>query len=55
MYKAKTGEQLKTAYKALARKWHPDKNYGREKEATEIFQQIGAAFDELVEQFPQKQ
>ena len=35
--------QIKSAYKKLALKWHPDKNNGSE-EATEMFKSISEAY-----------
>ena len=38
--------QIKSAYKKLALKWHPDKNGGSE-EATEMFKSISEAYSVL--------
>ena len=38
-----TLQQIKTSYKKLALKWHPDKNDGSE-EATEKFKKISEAY-----------
>jgi hypothetical protein len=42
-----TQEQIKTAYRELARRWHPDKNPGNVGPATERFQQISLAYSVL--------
>ena len=41
--KEATPAEIKTAYKKLALKWHPDKNAGSE-EATEMFKSISEAY-----------
>lgn len=43
-----TVEEIKKAYRKLAQKWHPDKNNGS-KIAEEMFKQIKAAYDELID------
>jgi len=40
-----TAEEIKKAYRALARKWHPDRNPAPEAEAT--FKRVAAAFETL--------
>ena len=44
-----TMEQVRTAYKQAALKWHPDRkpNHGKEAEATKKFQEACAAFELL--------
>merc|ERR1719174_570327 len=44
-----TMEQVRTAYKQAALKWHPDRkaNHGKEAEATKKFQEARAAFELL--------
>eukprot|EP01023_Acetabularia_acetabulum_P007738 TRINITY_DN13392_c0_g1_i6.p1 TRINITY_DN13392_c0_g1~~TRINITY_DN13392_c0_g1_i6.p1 ORF type:complete len:355 (+),score=78.19 TRINITY_DN13392_c0_g1_i6:55-1119(+) len=41
-------EQVKRAYKDLAKKWHPDKHQNNKDEAKQRFQQIQMAFDSLM-------
>lgn len=40
-------ETLKKAYRKAAMKWHPDRNHGKEQEATRIFQLIEHAYSIL--------
>jgi DnaJ family protein B protein 4 len=40
---------IKTAYRALARQWHPDKNPENAAEAQSKFQEIQAAYDVLID------
>jgi DnaJ family protein B protein 11 len=40
-------DAIKRAYRALARKWHPDKNPERKKEAEEKFRQVSSAYEVL--------
>lgn len=43
-----TEQEIKAAYRKLARKWHPDLHYGKEKrEAEEKFKQINEAYEVL--------
>jgi DnaJ-class molecular chaperone len=42
-----TKEILKTTFRKLAMKWHPDKNQGNEKEANEKMKDILAAYTVL--------
>jgi curved DNA-binding protein CbpA len=42
-----SSNEIKKAYKALAVKWHPDKNPGNAEEATEQFKKIAEAYDVL--------
>lgn len=44
-------EELKRAYKDLARKHHPDKNIGSEEQVTAEFQGISEAYEALTEYF----
>ncbi len=44
--KTATADEIKKAYRRLARRWHPDKNPG-DKEAEERFKEIQAAYDVL--------
>jgi len=45
--KTSTPEEVKSAYKKLALKWHPDKNPGKEKEASDKFKEISEAYSIL--------
>lgn len=47
-------EDLKKAYKKLARKWHPDKNPNNQEEATRKFKQISEAFQVLSDEFKRR-
>eukprot|EP00746_Dinoflagellata_sp_MGD_P030363 gnl/MRDRNA2_/MRDRNA2_17199_c0_seq1.p1 gnl/MRDRNA2_/MRDRNA2_17199_c0~~gnl/MRDRNA2_/MRDRNA2_17199_c0_seq1.p1 ORF type:complete len:302 (-),score=58.17 gnl/MRDRNA2_/MRDRNA2_17199_c0_seq1:135-1040(-) len=40
-------EKIKSAYRKLAMKWHPDKNTDKEEEATRKFKRIAAAYHTL--------
>ncbi|EGD77130.1 chaperone [Salpingoeca rosetta] len=42
-----TGDEIRRAYRKLALRWHPDKNPGREEEATANFKRISEAYDVL--------
>ncbi|KAH0795687.1 dnaJ subfamily C member 21 [Histomonas meleagridis] len=42
-------EELKKAYRRAALKWHPDRNHGREEEATRVFQLIEHAYSILTD------
>ena len=44
-----TVEEIKTAYRALAMKYHPDRNIGNEQEAELKFKEIHAAYEVLME------
>jgi len=46
--KAETAE-IRTAYKTLAKKWHPDKNPNNKEEATEMFKKITEAHETLID------
>jgi curved DNA-binding protein CbpA len=39
-----TVDEIKRQYRRLALQWHPDKNAGREEEATARFKDIGHAY-----------
>ena len=41
-------DELKKAYRKLAKKYHPDANPGREEEAARQMAQVNAAYDEIV-------
>jgi molecular chaperone DnaJ len=41
-------EEIKKAYRKLARKYHPDRNPG-DKQAEERFKEISAAYDRLTD------
>lgn len=43
-----TIEDIKKAYRRLAKKWHPDKN-GESTEAGEMFKKVKAAYDCLID------
>ena len=43
-------EKLKTRFRKMCLKWHPDKNRGREKAAAEVFQAVHAAYHFLTTQ-----
>lgn len=45
---AATIEDIKKAYRKMAKKWHPDKN-GGSKDAEEKFKQINAAYECLID------
>ncbi|MER3404852.1 MAG: hypothetical protein C4289_06535, partial [Chloroflexota bacterium] len=42
-----TPEEIRTAYRKLARQWHPDVNPDRRKEAEEKFKEINEAYQVL--------
>ena len=44
--------EIKKSYRKLAMKWHPDKNPDKVEEASKHFQEIGEAYDVLID--PQK-
>jgi len=44
-----TVEEIKAAYRALAMKYHPDRNIGNEEEAERTFKEIKKAYDVLME------
>jgi len=37
-------DEIKSQYKRLALKWHPDRNYGQEDYATEMFKRVSSAY-----------
>ena len=43
-----TDEELKKAYRKLAKKYHPDANPGNEEEAVRRMAEVNAAYDEIV-------
>ncbi|MEO0183825.1 MAG: DnaJ domain-containing protein, partial [candidate division WOR-3 bacterium] len=47
-----TPEEIKKAYRELAKKWHPDMNPNNKKEAEEKFKEISEAYEVLMD--PQK-
>ena len=44
-----TWDEIKAAYRALAMKYHPDRNIGNEEEAERKFKEIHAAYEILME------
>ena len=44
-----TIEEIKAAYRALAMKYHPDRNIGKEEEAEAKFKEIHAAYEIIME------
>jgi len=42
-----TLEQIKKAYRRLALKYHPDRNKGNEEESSELFREVGHAYEVL--------
>ena len=44
-----TVEEIKAAYRALAMKYHPDRNIGNEEEAERTFKEIQKAYETLME------
>lgn len=49
-----TQEEITSAYRLLATKWHPDKNLDNPKEAAEKFKEIAAAFELLGDELKRK-
>jgi len=47
--KSASKDDIKKAYKLLARKWHPDKNPDNQEEATRRFKQVSEAYQVLVD------
>ena len=47
--KTASTEDIKKAYKKLAKKWHPDKNPNNQEEATRKFKQVSEAYQVLVD------
>jgi DnaJ-class molecular chaperone len=50
-----TDAEIKKAFRRLAMKWHPDRNPGNEKEATEKFKEISEAYGVLGDAEKRKQ
>ena len=42
-----SGDEIKNAYKALAKKWHPDRNQSNKERTEEKFKEISAAYKTL--------
>lgn len=49
-----SGKQIKSAYRKMAMKWHPDKNKSDPDTAKEMFQKIGDAYEILKDQRKKK-
>jgi molecular chaperone DnaJ len=45
--KSATAKEIKSAYRKLARKWHPDVNPNKKKEAEEKFKEVAEAYEVL--------
>ena len=45
-------DEIKKAYRRMAKKWHPDANQDNKKEAEEKFKEVGEAYEVLSD--PQK-
>jgi len=43
-------DEVKKAYKSLARRWHPDKNPNKQEEATRRFKEVSEAYQVLVDE-----
>lgn len=53
--KSATKDDVKKAYKKLARQWHPDKNPNNQEEATKKFKQISEAYQILSDDFKRRE
>ena len=49
-----TDDEIRTAYKKMALKWHPDKNPNNAEAASEMFKNIGNAYDVLSDPFQRR-
>ena len=48
-------KDIKKAYRKLALKWHPDRNKGKEEEATKKFRIVGEAYETLSDEKKRKE
>ena len=44
MRPVRSDDEVKKAYRKLAKEWHPDKNPDREEQAQQMFTEIGNAY-----------
>lgn len=54
-YELYSSEKIKLTYKLLAKKYHPDQNFGNEEEATGRFQKLQEAYETLKEEHLQRE
>jgi DnaJ family protein A protein 5 len=47
-------DEIKKAYKKSALKWHPDRNFGKEEEASARFKEVTAAYNVLIDPHERK-
>ena len=47
MRPVRSDDEVKKAYRKLAKEWHPDKNPDREEQAQQMFTEIGNAYEIL--------